>query len=136
MLKLHSVKVRNQYVIQKKLCTLPMVNNKKLLIFSQKYKHLGKCASLNPARIWRRTSLPDEKRRLTPALKRIRVLNSTNKVVMRWQENDFAVAVFSNGPSKKLVTSFDTFVLLEQLASLSDEWSILKKLWCFLFKRN
>ena len=58
--------------------------NIKLLIFSQKYLHLEKCASLNPARIGRIASLTNKKRRLTPTLQRIGVLNCTNKVVMCW----------------------------------------------------
>ena len=42
---------------------------------------------------------------------------------------------FSNGSSRKSFTSFDTyFVLLEQLASLSDKCSTLKNYPVFLFK--
>ena len=42
---------------------------------------------------------------------------------------------FSNGSSRKSIISFDAFVLLEQLASLcSDEWSMLKKSSCILYK--
>ena len=44
---------------------------------------------------------------------------------------------FSKGSSRKFFTSFDTyFVLLKQLPSLSNEWSTLKKLSCFLCKES
>ena len=69
----------------------------------------------------------NEKSCSTLALKGIGVLNSSCKVFMRWQANDFRITVFSNGSSRKWVTSFDLFVLLEQLASLSsDEYTMRK----------
>ena len=59
------------------------------------------------------------------------------------EANDFGVrshcfiVFFSNGSSRKFFTSFDTyFVLLEQLASPSNNWSTLKQFPCFLFKES
>ena len=40
-----------------------------------------------------------------PHLKESGVLLSTNKLFMWWQENDFGVIVFSDGSSRKLISS-------------------------------
>ena len=48
------------------------------------------------------------------------------------QANDFVSLFFSSSSSRKLITSFNAFVLLEQLTSLCfDEWSMLKNYHVF-----
>ena len=66
------------------------------------------------------------------------MLNSTNKAFMVWQANDFEVIVFFNSSSRKSIrpTSCDAFVLLEQLASPSEEWILLNKSCFCLTKLN
>ena len=88
-------------------------------------------------------SLSHKKICSTPTLTAIGVLNFTNKVFVGGKptNSELQSPDFSNGSSRTEVnwvyTSFNVFVLLDQLASLSDEWSSLKNYHvCNLQKAN
>ena len=109
--------------------------NEKLLIFCKKYKHLKKRNAHCLTSLGKNIFIPNQEILLTLALKGIGVSkNSTIKPAGGSKQTTSELLFFSNGSSRKSFTSFDTyFVLLEQLTSLSNKWSMLKKSSPFLF---